>query len=163
MEFDYLRIGQAVKISGKYRDGAGFLAVEIALEPSTVDAEIECLLQSVDLKCRLLRLCNQSIPFPEDLDLKDVEGNQVGLAALKPGVMVKLKGKYAASGFVPKKMKLPETLEFNVEQVQGVIEKMNRAQKTFQVNGVTILVAANTVIFEDLDSVEENFVYQIKK
>jgi len=156
IEFNGLRLGQAVKISGKYREDAGFLAVEIALAPPAGDAELESVVQSVDLKRNLLRLCNQSIALLNDIELKDMDGHQTGLPALKPGVMIKLKGKYAAStGFVPTRIKLRETLEFNIEQVQGVIEKINRPQRTFQVNGMTILVAANTVIFDDAENFDE--------
>jgi hypothetical protein len=156
IEFDHLRAGQTVKISGKFRDGAGFLAVEIALAPLPAEAEIEGLVQQLEPARKQLRICGQTVLLPDEVEIKDADGNRIKLPAVKPGVMIKLKGAYAAqTGIIAKKIKLKETLEFNIEQVQGEIAKINRAQKTFQVNGITILAAANTVIFEDVENFDD--------
>ena len=149
-EFDDLQVGQALKISGKFREGVGFLAVEILLEPAIEDDEIAAPLQGVDLQRQSVRLFNCDISLPAGMEIKDLKGNRVALNALTPGVMVKLKGAYdEAAGFVPQKIKIRETLEFNIEELQGAIDKIDRTRKRLQVNGIPVVVNANTVIESD--------------
>jgi len=145
--FGDFHVGHSVKISGKFRHSAGFLAVEISLEPAIDEAEIECPIQQFDPRRKMLRLCDQEILLPDGLEIKDPEGNAAGLAALQPGSMVKLKGFYTAhGGFVAKKIKLRETMEFNFEQVQGAIESIDRERKILLVNGIKILVTPKTIV-----------------
>lgn len=147
INFTDLQAGHNVKITGKFREGAGFLAVEISLEPALKDSEIECPIQSVDRRRKVLRLCDQEILIADGLEIKDEEGASLNAVALEAGDMIKLKGGHTpATGFVPKKIKLRETREFYIEQVQGVIAKIDHERKIFWVNGIKILVSPKTVI-----------------
>jgi hypothetical protein len=37
-------------------------------------------------------------------------------------------------------------MDFNIEEMQGVVGKIDRTKKTLQVNGITVLVTAKTNI-----------------
>jgi len=145
--FASLRVGQFVKIAGKYRDREGFLAVEITCEPSLEDAKIEGLIQHVDLDRKRLSIFGQELPIDEEIEIKDVENNRVSLSALQSGKMVKLKGVYAESKlFAPVKILMKPTLEFNIEELQGAINKIDLENKTLEVNGIRTVVNAKTNI-----------------
>ncbi|NUO84200.1 hypothetical protein HUU05_29355 [candidate division KSB1 bacterium] len=147
LSFNDLQIGQHVKVSGKFREGEGFLAVEITPETSGGEAEMTCAVQSV--AGRRLRVCGCEIAVPEDLEIKDLDGNRLAPSALKTGTMLKLKGLYEEGrGFTLKKLKLRDTLEFNIDEMQGVIVKLDREKKTLRLNGVPVWTNAMTV-FDD--------------
>jgi hypothetical protein len=146
--FSGLRVGQHVKISGKHRDGQGFLAVEITCEPAADDdVKLEGLIQQVDLTKRYLRIFDQKVLIRDGLEIKDIEGNRLSLSALRPGAMAKLKGVYLEpEGFSPRKITVEARMDFNIEEMQGVVGKIDRTKKTLQVNGITVLVTAKTNI-----------------
>jgi len=144
--FSGLKAGQFVKISGKFRDGVGFVAVEITLEPAIDDGEIECVIQSVDRRRKMLRVCDREIFIPDGIEMKDEEGEVVNSIALKSGDMIKLKGVFTEAGFAPRKIKLRPAREFNIEQLQGVIARLDHERRTMLVNGIKVLTTAKTVI-----------------
>ncbi len=147
LSFDDLQIGQHVKVSGKFREREGFLAVEISPETSRDEAEITCAVQGVTDRC--LRVCGCEIAVPDDLEIKDLDGNRLAPGDLKIGAMLKLKGLYEEGrGFMLTKLKLRDTLEFNIDEMQGVIAKLDREKKTLQLNGVPVWTNAMTV-FDD--------------
>jgi len=154
IDFAELKVGHFVKICGKFRHAAGFVAVEITLEPVSDDGEIECVIQEVDRRRKTLHVCDQEILIPDGIEMKDEDGEVVNSMALQSGDMIKLKGIFTADGFVPRKIKLRPAKEFNVEQVQGVIDRLDYERRTMAVNGINVLVTAKTVI-EPGDSSEE--------
>jgi len=154
IDFNALKSGDFVKICGKFRGAAGFVAVEITREPAGDDGEIECAIQEVDRRRKILRVCDQEIFIPDGIEMKDEDGEAVNSMALKAGDMIKLKGVFMNGDFVPRKIKLRPAKEFNIEQLQGVIERLDDERQTFSVNGINVLATAKTVI-EPGDASEE--------
>lgn len=145
--FDHLETGQFLKISGKFCGDGRFLAVEISIEPGGEESEIEAPLQALDLRNGKLYLCNLEIRLAEDVELKDLEQNAISWNELKPGDLVKVKGRYSKPlGFVPAKVKLREMREFNIEQIQGVIDRIDPVSRTLEVNGISVWVNGKTHI-----------------
>lgn len=149
-----LKTGDFVKICGKFRNAIGFLAVEITLETIGDEGEIECIIQEVDRRRKLLRVCDRDIFIPDGIEMKDEDGEAVNSMALKSGDMIKLKGVFATGGFLPRKIKLRPAKEFNIEQVQGTIDRIDYDRQSLMINGINVLVTAKTVI-EHGDSSEE--------
>ncbi len=151
-----LKVGQHVKISGKHRDGRGFLAVEITCEQAAEeDAKLEGLIQQVDPARRHLRIFDQKVLVRDGLEIKDFDSNRLSASALQAGAMVKLKGVYRErEGFALRKITLEEKLDFNIEEIQGVVGKIDGEKKTMEVNGVTIVVTPKTNI-EGEDRLED--------
>ena len=154
ISFNELKSGHFVKICGKFRHTAGFIAVEITLESVYDDGEIECIIQEVDRRRKTLHVCDQEVFIPDGIEMKDEDGELVNSMGLKSGDMIKLKGVFTAGGFVPRKIKLRPAKEFNIEQVQGVIAQLDYERQTMSINGIHVLVTAKTVI-EHGDSSEE--------
>jgi len=145
-DFADLRIGQYVKIIGKYKQAAGFLAVEIMLEPQLGDAEIMCAIGKVDLERRHMAVFDREIPLLHIHEVKDLDHRLVDMAELKSGQMVKLKGAYAEpQGFHLKKIRMKETMEFNIEELRGVIDKIDPVGRQLWVNGFSVAATDKTI------------------
>ncbi len=142
---DRLRVGQAVSLTGKYLRGEGFLAVEIS--PGEAEAEITAPIHAFDAERCLLRVFEHALPLPQHLEVKGLDGEPSGFAALHAGRMIKLKGAFEpARGFVPEKIKLRETREFNIEEMQGVITQIERDAQRIYINGVSVLINERTIL-----------------
>ncbi|MDZ7342906.1 MAG: DUF5666 domain-containing protein [candidate division KSB1 bacterium] len=141
-----LQIGQRVKISGQYRDGQGFLAVEIICEPEAdQDAKLEGLIQQADPDRKYIYLFDQKVSLPLGIEIKDLEGNRLNAISLQPGELVKIKGVYhAREGLVPRKITKHQTRDFNIEEIEGIVTQIDREKKRLTVNGVTIMVTPKT-------------------
>ena len=142
-----LHVGQAVSITGKFLPGEGFLAVEIS--PGDTEAEIMCPIHTFDAQRNLLRVFDQTSALSPQVELKGLNGDLAGWAALQAGSMIKLKGKFEpAQGFLPEKIKLRETREFNIEEMQGVISRIELEARRIHVNGIPILINEQTILEE---------------
>jgi hypothetical protein len=142
-----LHEGQAIAVTGKYLLGEGFLAVEIS--PGEAEAEITCLIHAFDAQRRFLRIFEHTLALAPQVEVKDLEGELQGFAALQAGRMIKLKGKFEpAQGFQPEKIKLRETREFNIEEMQGVITRVEREAQRVYLNGIPVLINDRTILEE---------------
>jgi len=145
-DFADLRIGQHVKIIGKFNPAMGFVAVEITLEPQLGDAEIMCAIGKVDLERRRMAVFDREIPLLHTHEVKDLDHRLVDLAELKSGQMVKLKGVYVErQGFLLKKIRMKETMEFNIEELRGVIDKIDPMSRHLWVNGFSVVATDKTI------------------
>jgi hypothetical protein len=145
--FDYLKVGQKIKVKGRPSEDSTFVAAEIKVKNSDDQAKIEGALQRLDHQKNTLRIFHRDFALPGDIQVKGLQHNPIDLKALKSGDVVKLKGKYSASnGLMPEKIILKETMGFNVDELHGDIDKIDRKQKTLEVTGFTILVNEKTAI-----------------
>ncbi len=150
-----LHVDQAVAITGKYLKGEGFLAVEIS--PGEAEAEITCPIHAFDAERRLLRIFEHTLALPPNVEVKGLNSDPNGVAALQAGLMIKLKGAFEpALGFVPEKVKLRETKEFNIEEVQGMITRIEREAQCIYVNGIKVLINDRTILEEGSGNSEPN-------
>ena len=141
--------GQYIKVSGKYFEDRGFLAVEAILQPAKGSIKIESLLRDVDLHARTFRILNQEFALTCLEQIRDLENNSISSESLSAGTLVKLKGKHsAANGFMPQYLKIKETLEFNVEEVEGKIDRVDPENKTIFVNSVPIVFNEKSIIVD---------------
>ena len=150
IEFEQLQPQHYVKISGKYMDReAVFLAVELVLEPSDGEDKYEALLQEVQAEQRTIKILGQTLRIPERLKIQNLDEQEVGMDRLKKGTMVKIKGSYdPGAGFKPDKIKIKETKEFNIEELQGKVLRVDRATKQLVVNGVPVRVNQKSILLK---------------
>jgi len=145
--FDNLKMGQRVKVKGKPAEGNNFSALEISIKPGDEEAALEGKIQSLDPEKNTLRLMNRDFALNGSVEIKNVQRQPIALKNLKPGDIVKLKGPYSASsGFTPAKVKMQESKGFNIEELQGGINKIDSAQKTLDILGFTVMVNDKTEI-----------------
>jgi hypothetical protein len=145
--FDCLKVGQRIKVKGRPSEDSTFVAWEISIKNRADQAKIEGVLQCLDHQKNTLRIFNRDFALPSDIQVKGLQHNLIGLNELKTGEVVKLKGKYSASnGLMPEKIILKETMGFNVDELHGDIDKIDRKQKTLEVTGFTIVVNEKTAI-----------------
>ena len=146
--FDELQVGQFVKMSGVSRDEDTFIAVEITVVPfSSKKVKLESLVQTIDAPNQRFRLLNQWVNVEKSTEIYRMNGETGSLDELQPGTMVKVKGHYSPeSGFRAKKIRVKETMEFNIEGLEGVIEQIDLSSHTLRVNGVKIQITPRTIL-----------------
>ncbi|MGH7596195.1 MAG: DUF5666 domain-containing protein [bacterium] len=145
--FDYLKVGQKIKVKGKSSEDNTFVASEISVRYSDDQAKIAGVLQRLDHQKKTLRLFHRDFVLPAAIQVKGLQHNFIDLKELKAGDVVKLKGKYSASNeLMPEKIIMKETMGFNVDELYGAIDKIDRAQKTLEIIGFTVVVNEKTTI-----------------
>lgn len=145
--FSNLKVGQRIKVKGKPAEGNGFAALAISIRAGDDECTLEGKIQSLDAAANSLRLMNRDFKLNGGVEIKSVQRQAVTLQNLKVGDIVKLKGPYAeASGFAPVKVKAQEPKGFNIEELQGKIDKIDAADKTLMVLGFTVMVGDKTEI-----------------
>ena len=146
--FDELKLGQRLKVKGTPNaDGSTFTALEIAAKEHKDISEVEGLVQAVDASGGRLRLVNRNFSVPDSAVIKDTMKTEIGLDGLKEGDVVKVKGAYEpGSPFLASKVKMKESMGFNIEEMQGCIDSIDIDSHRFEMIGVTILVTEKTSI-----------------
>jgi len=145
--FNNLQVGQRIKVKGKPGDNGSFTALDISVKPSKYDTAFEGVVQSNDPEKRVIRIFGRDYAIPAEAVVKNVQRDEVGLEAVKVGDLVKLKGSYSPStGFVPEKVKVQESKSFNIEEVQGIINGIDKEKKSLEVAGITVIVNEKTGI-----------------
>jgi len=146
--FNELKVGHAVKIKGVSGQDDIVEALEINLKAPADQVVIEGLIQEVDYKNGLLKLAHRKFVLPDGIAIEDVRRNSIGLKDLKTGMRAKLKGIYSElTDFVPEKIKKKKLKSFNLEELQGAIDKIDRENRTFDLLGFKVRVNERTVIF----------------
>ncbi|MDZ7291893.1 MAG: DUF5666 domain-containing protein [candidate division KSB1 bacterium] len=145
--FSDLRVGQRVKIKGKSTEGESFLALEVSVKPDEEGAAMEGRIQRLDMQKNLLRLLNRDLMLTNGVEIKNLLRQPITLKDLKVGDVVKVKGTYSpAKGFLPAKVKMQESKGFNIEEIQGHIQKIDSAKNALEVCGITITLNEKTEI-----------------
>ena len=146
--FDELKVGQRLKVKGSPgADGTSFTALEIAMKAQKDQAEIEGQVQKVEDAARVLRVANINFDIPDGTVIKDVMKMEIGLSDLKEGDVVKVKGQYSPSSrFVTEKVKMKESMGFNIEEIQGDIQSIDAGMHTLEMVGMTVRITEKTSI-----------------
>jgi aspartyl/asparaginyl-tRNA synthetase len=144
--FNALQVGQMVQVKGKF-EGGKLLAHEISMEDPDDDISIEGPVQSIDHEKSALFILDREIRVPGNVVVKDRQRNNADLKSVKAGDIIKLKGKYsAANGFVPEKIKIQEIMSSQLRELQGIINKIDQQNKTFDLLGFTVQVTEKTIV-----------------
>lgn len=144
--FGNLQVGQRVKVKGNPGKENRFVALEISLKPGDDNVALEGKIQALEAQKNSLRLMNRDYVLSAGVELKGIQRQSLALKDFKVGQLVKIKGTYHAGngGFTPTKVKLQESKGFNVEELQGDIEKIDAASRSFDVLGFTVVVGDKT-------------------
>ncbi|MFQ5627327.1 MAG: hypothetical protein ACE5I1_01095 [bacterium] len=135
-----------MKIAGKTTANGGFLAVEIVLEPAETSPKLEGEIQEINQVSRKIRTFNRELTIENSIEIKDLHENIVDLSDVKVGSILKIKGKYVnGHGFVPKKIKIKQGREFNIEETQGFLESIDLQKQSLDINGITVFVNKKTI------------------
>ena len=144
--FEELKVGQRLKVKGTPgAEGGSFNALEIAAKENKDQAEIEGLIQNVDCAGRTLRVVNIDFDVPQGTVIKDVSKREIDLENLKEGDVVKVKGHYD-SGFVTEKVKMKESMGFNIEEIQGSVDSIDPESRTLEMIGIKVVLTEKTSI-----------------
>jgi hypothetical protein len=146
IDFNDLKVGHRVKVKGKPGENGAFVALKISVKEPEDEAAIEGLIRSVDDQKNTLRVLTREFVLTNGIEIKGSNHNFIGVNDLKIGDRVKLKGRYSPlTGFVPEKIKLQESADFQMEELQGDIDKVDREKNTLEVIGFTVKANEETV------------------
>jgi glycosyltransferase involved in cell wall biosynthesis len=146
IDFNDLKVGLRVKIKGKLNESGAFVAQKISVKEPEEESAIEGLIRNIDFQRNILYLLNGEVALPEGIEIKGLQHDTISAKDLKTGDRVKLKGKHSPrTGFVADKIKLQETTEYKMEELQGDIDKIDREKKTLEVIGFTVAVDEKTI------------------
>ena len=144
--FEELKVGQRLKVKGTPGSEAGtFCALEVAAKEQKDQAEIEGVVQSVDYAGRTLRVVNMTFDIPQGTVIKDVSKREIDFENLSEGDVVKVKGRYNTN-FLTEKVKMKESMGFNIEELQGNIDSINADSHMIEMMGVKVIFSEKTSI-----------------
>jgi tetratricopeptide (TPR) repeat protein len=146
IDFNDLKVGQRVKVKGKLSESGAFVAQKISVKEPEEESAIEGLIRNIDFQRNILYLLNGEVALPEGIEIKGLQQDMISAKELKTGDRVKLKGKHSPrTGFTPEKIKLQENAAFQMEELQGDIDKIDREKKILEVIGFTVRVDEKTI------------------
>jgi len=149
VEFSDLKVGQRLKVEGTLGEDSMFVALKISIKAPEDEAVIEGCIQNVDYQKNTLRLLNREFVLPNGIVVKDSQRHIIGLKELKADDRVKLKGIYSEpKGFAAKTIKVEESKDIHLVELQGDINKIDQEKKTLNVVGFTIKVNENAMSFK---------------
>lgn len=146
--FERLKIGQRLKIKGKYQQDSGtFTALEIEALPFEEESSLMGMLEHIDHDQKIIRLLGRDFRVPGGAEVKDLMRQDVALTDFREGAMVKLKGRFLPSGeFIPRLVKMKETFGFNIDKLKGEVAAIDPQANTLLVNGITVKVDPKTAL-----------------
>ena len=84
-------------------------------------------------------MLNRSLDLPEETEITSAARGRLDFTALGAGAVVELSGRYTpAAGFLPVKVKVRSEEALESVEVQGCIEAINHADRTFTIVGLTV-------------------------
>jgi hypothetical protein len=139
--------GGQVKVKGVLDLNGTLLARKVTLKPSEDLVVIEAPLQQVRDNGRAIRLLDLHVTLPEQIEIINADLTPAGFDRLRAGEIVWLTGKYAAGeGLTPLRIKIRRGPNGQTSEVQGTIEAINHADKTFRVVGITVVTDDHTEV-----------------
>ena len=142
-----LKTGLRVKVKGNPGTNGEFKALEVNAKPGEDFSVMEGKIQSIDPASRTIRMMNRDFQLGSEVEIKDIHRQPIQFADLKTGDLIKLKGTYTeADGFIPQKAKLQQFKGFDIEELQGFIDKVDVQNNAIEVMGFQIVVSQNTEI-----------------
>ena len=139
--------GGQVKVKGVLDRNGTLLARKVTLKPSEDLVVVEASLQDVHESERAIRLLDLNVTLTEQTEIIDADLTPAGFDRLRAGEVVWLTGKYAAGeGLTPVRIKIRRGRNGETSEVQGTIEAINHADKTFRVVGITVVTDDHTEV-----------------
>jgi hypothetical protein len=145
IDFVHLILGGQVKVKVVPNPNGTLVARKVTLKASEDLAIIEAPLQQVRDNGRAIRLLDLNVTLPEQTEIVDADLTPAGFDRLRAGEVVWLTGKYAAGeGLTPVRIKIRRGCNGETSEVQGTIEAINHADKSFRVAGITVVADDHT-------------------
>jgi hypothetical protein len=145
--------GDQVKVKGVLDPQGVFLARKVFLKPFEELAVIEAALQQVLDHGRAIRLLNLNVRLSEQTQITDNELTPAGFDQLRAGQVASVIGSYVPDeSLVPFRIKIRRGPNGQTSEVQGRIEAINHADRTFRVVGITVAMDGQTEVMDSRET-----------
>ena len=145
--FNKLQVGQKLKARGTPGRDDEFLAFEIFSEDPADLAIVQGFVQSIDHQSNTLRILNRELVLPGGIEVKDSQNCTTDWRDLKATDRVRLWGKYSEpEGFMPENIKIMDPVAIGIEELRGIVSRIDREAGILHVNGFAVVVNEKTRI-----------------
>ncbi len=142
-----LKLQDQVKVKGVLEPDGTFLARKVTVKPCEELAVIEAPLQHVQDDGRVIRILGLSLVLPQNTEIIDAELKPAAFDQLKAGQVVWLAGRdVPGEGFTPVRIKMRRGQHGHMSELQGRIEAIDQAGRSFRAVGVTFVTDDRTEI-----------------
>jgi hypothetical protein len=147
IELSDLRLWDQVKVKGVLEPDGTFLARRLTVKAYEELSVIEAPLQSVQGDGRVIRILGLSLALPQNTDIIDAELKPAAFDQLRAGQVVWLSGRCVpGEGLAPVRIKIRRGQNGHASELQGRIEAIEQAGRSFRIAGVTIVTNDHTEI-----------------
>jgi hypothetical protein len=97
----------------------------------------------------VIHILNWTLTLPDGIEIGSDDRRRLDAGALRVGQIVALRGRYSASeGFAPVRLRIRSARRRENLELQGRIEEISRADRTFRLLGITVAVDDRTELSE---------------
>lgn len=153
INFEALQNEQFVKVNGKLQSDGTLLAVEVNTTRTAKyeddQDKMQSVIQHIDQQSHEIKVLNQTIPLSPETVYRTISNKPSTFSDFYEGEQVKIRGYFEpGSGFLPSKITAQETLEFNVDEIEGQISGIDYDSRTFSVNGIRVVLDSHSLLLK---------------
>jgi len=153
LDIEQLQHGDRVKVKGTLAPDGRFRAAKVSRRQPEDMSCVESAIQDVTEGGQVVRVLNASLTIPECVDVRGADGGRLSIEALRQGQVAELLGSYSpVDGFVPRKIQLRAPSIDRLDELQGDIDDIDRANRVLSVVGIRVQVDDRTEIKGKLPS-----------
>lgn len=149
--YDNLQVGQKLRVKGTPGQDDKFLAFEVFSEGPADLAIVQGFVQGIDHQSNTLRILNRELILPGGVEVRDSQSRITDRKAIKATDRVRLWGKYSEpEGFMPGNIKIIDSAAVGIEELRGIVSRIDRENRILHVNGFAVVVNEKTRIGKDV-------------
>jgi hypothetical protein len=147
---DDLQVGQTVAIEGKSAGARTVQASEIEIQEVPSEEKLKGRIQDIDTGANSLVVLGTRVFTAPDAQIAARDGSLIPFSGLQKGWMVKVKGSLQGEGTLQaSEVKVSREEAPDEAEVEGRVQRIDKARSTMTVAGLTIrLTPATTIKFD---------------
>jgi hypothetical protein len=144
---DDLQVGQTVAIEGKASDARTVQASKIEIQGAPSEEKLKGRIQSLDGGAHTLVVLGTRVLTTPGAQIVARDGSAIPFASLQKGWMVKVKGSLQGEGALQaSEIKVSREEAPDEAEVEGKVQRIDKARSTMTVTGLTIRLTPATKI-----------------
>jgi hypothetical protein len=146
-EFSDLKVGMRVNVEGAWQPDGSLRAHMLAIKDDGDADELEGTVAGVDVAGSSLEILGLRLAVNDEVEIKDVDKRVLQLAAVRPGMRVKSKGKAGPAGqFAPEKIKVKLPTPDAMDEIESEITAIDPRAHTLTVMGFQVVCGPDVEI-----------------
>lgn len=144
---DDLQVGQTVAIEGKSSDARTIHASKVEIQQAPREEKLKGRIQNIDSGANSLVVLGTKVFAGRDGQIANRDGSAIPFSSLQKGWMVKVKGRLQEEGALQaSEIKVSREEAPDEAEVEGRVQRIDKARSTLTVAGLTIRLTPTTKI-----------------